>query len=140
MSVLTKQTSNRASEKGKPKNASSRKRKFWVFVYVVILVFILVPTVHNVRQRSLVEKEIEEIKKDIQNQEKENKDLKEMIQYLQSDSSLEEQARLNLGLKKPGETVVVVKEDYDIASSSGISVAKDGDASNFQKWLDYFFK
>jgi hypothetical protein len=63
-----------------------------------------------------------------------------MLDYLESDESLEAQARLNLGLKKPGEEVVVIKrEEEDQETLNNINNKKE-DLSNSKLWFRYFFK
>ncbi len=63
-----------------------------------------------------------------------------MIEYLQSDISLEEQARLNLGLKKANEDVVVVNRQSVAQVASVSEVAVSSRNINWDKWLSYFFK
>ena len=68
-----------------------------------------------------------------------SQELKNMIDYLQSDVSLEEQARLNLGLKKPNEVVVVVSPEKSVSSTISTTV-EDSRVTNWRLWLHYFFK
>ena len=103
-----------------------------------LLVLVAVPLLKNYAKQRAVNNEVEGIKKEIADFESKNKDLSEMLQYLQSKDSLEEQARLNLGLKKPGEKVVVISES-SIASSSATS-SEDVETGNLVKWWRYFFK
>lgn len=125
---------------------SPKKSNFWarflasqllvVFLGLVFLVLIAVPLLRNYSKKRAVEREIAEVKQEIAEFENKNRDLSAMLDYLQSKDSLEEQARINLGLKKPGENVVVVK---------GVDLAKKNEAisdqkvvSNWHKWIDYF--
>jgi hypothetical protein len=62
-----------------------------------------------------------------------------MIDYLQSDISLEEQARLNLGLKKPNEEVVVVNRQKSTEISSSTEIT-DTRVANWLRWIHYFVK
>ncbi|MGE5425720.1 MAG: FtsB family cell division protein [Bacillota bacterium] len=113
----------------------SDKRMF-IIIALVFLLFILIPLAKNYSRKRLVEKEIQGIQAEIADFEAKNKDLREMIDYLQSDQSLEEQARLNMGLKRPGETVAVITE-----SEPGIALPeKDQEParSNYSKWIEYF--
>ena len=97
------------------------------------------PLVRSWRQKQLVEKEISGFKKEISAKEENNKKLREMISYLESDSSLEETARLNLGMKKPGESVAVIKQEIN-TSSVAVQEEKEGEReSNYHKWFQYFF-
>ena len=61
-----------------------------------------------------------------------------MIDNLNSDQSLEEEARLNLNLKKSGEQVVVINDvENKLITSSIVAPAKN--KNNLAKWRDYFF-
>lgn len=108
----------------------------FAIIALVFLLLIFLPLAKNYSRKRLVEQEIAGIQKEIDDFEAKNKDLKEMIDYLQSDQSLEEQARLNMGLKRPGETVAVIKED-EAASALSVPVLVDH-APNWQKWWHYF--
>ncbi len=114
-------------------------QRFLAIVFLVLIVAISFPLARRVSQRKMIEKEIAEMKKDNEAYRNKSQELKEMIDYLQSDISLEEQARLNLGLKKPNEDVVVVNRQKvnEISSSTEI---KDGRAANWLRWVHYFFK
>lgn len=113
-------------------------QRFLAIIGLIFLVVIIFPLARTYSQRQVIEKELADVQHQIADFENQNQQLQELIAYLQTDQSLEEQARLNLNLKKPGEGVIVVenkslKVDKLVASST-VSVA-----SNFQKWLNYFF-
>lgn len=114
-------------------------QRFLVIVFLVMIVAISFPLVRSVSQRKIVEKEIAEMKKDNEAYRNKSEELKEMIDYLQSDISLEEQARLNLGLKKPNEEVVVVNRQK-ITETAVSAETEDGRMANWIKWINYFFK
>lgn len=123
------------------------KRGFWLnffssqrFVAIIalsLLALVIWPLAKNQNRQEAIDREIEAVKEEIVKYENKNVELERMLDYIQSNSSAEEQARLNLGLKKPGETVLVVQES---ASSSGGADALGGRTdSNFSHWLRYFF-
>ena len=71
-----------------------------------------------------------------------NLEISRLGDALQTESAIEREARLKLGLKKPGETVVVVQRDPD----AELRPAKDPNAfdpskpiANPTKWWFYFF-
>ncbi len=110
--------------------------KVFAIIALVFLLLILAPLAKDYSRKRIIENEIIDIQNQISDFEDKNKDLKEMIDYFQSDASLEEQARLNLGLKRPGETVVVITDEED-----NFFVNKSVAASpitNWRKWLQYF--
>jgi cell division protein FtsB len=114
-------------------------QRFLVIVFLLIIVAISFPLVRSASQRKMIEQEIADMKKDNETYRNKSQELKEMIDYLQSDSSLEEQARLNLGLKKPDELVVVVNRSKSVEVSNSLTI-EDDRTSNWIRWLHYFFK
>ena len=112
------------------------KQQIYAVLLIVLIVLICFPLVRNWRQKAAVEDEISGFKAEISAKEADNQRLQGMISYLQSDASLEETARLNLGLKKPGENVAVIKEEE---STSSVQAASSDTESNYHKWFKYFF-
>jgi len=110
--------------------------KVFAIIALVFLLLILVPLAKDYSRKRIIENEIIDIQNQIADFENKNKDLKEMIDYFQSDASLEEQARLNLGLKRPGETVVVITDEDDNFFVDKPVV--DAPVSNWRKWVQYF--
>ncbi|MCX6795769.1 MAG: septum formation initiator family protein [Candidatus Falkowbacteria bacterium] len=117
--------------------SSQTKQKIYAILWILLIVLVCLPLVRNWRQKRAVESEISDFKKEISSKEVDNKKLRDTISYFQSDSSLEETARLNLGLKKPGENVAVIKEE--LGTSSGLLPETKAE-SNYLKWFKYFFK
>jgi cell division protein FtsB len=123
---------------------------------LVVIVLICIPLVKSANQKKKIDKEIADMKKSAQEMEGQNSELKQMVDYFGSKQYLEEQARLNFGLKKPGEEAVVVNDNgLSQASTSststddslnkffnipGLSAGKSNQVnSNWQRWRDYFF-
>ncbi|MDP2736264.1 MAG: septum formation initiator family protein [bacterium] len=127
-------------------------QKFLTLLGLVVIILIGFPFVKNTLKQYRINKEISELKKEIFDLQNKNVDLKNFVSYLESDQFAEEQARLNLGLKKPGEELTVIKTaagDTLASTSSGATIfnipgyektGPDIKASNPRKWLNYFFK
>ncbi|MDD5072034.1 MAG: septum formation initiator family protein [Patescibacteria group bacterium] len=118
-------------------------QKFLALVGLGLVIFISFPLAKNVSKRYHLNREIKELGEEIADFESKNKDLKQLITYLESEQFVEEKARLNLGLKKPGEGVVIIKDD--ISTTTAISPGpKDkggaGDLSNLRRWWNHFFE
>ena len=110
-------------------------------VLVLMLTSISVPMFKRSSSKSAVDKEVRALQEEKAKAESKNSQLKQMVEYLETDSFLEEQARLNLNLKKEGETVVIVETPPTNTTSStdnNSAKAKTG-PSNLSKWVDYFF-
>lgn len=114
-------------------------QRFLVIVFLVITVAICFPLARSVSKKKIIENEIAGMKAENEAFANRSKELREVINYLQSDASLEEQARLNLGLKKANEAVVVVSRPETQISSTSITENEDR-ITNWNHWLDYFFK
>jgi cell division protein FtsB len=87
------------------------------------------------------EKLISAQKQDLQQQadalQKQNNELSQSLQYLNSDSFKESVARQQLGLKKPGEQVYTF---VDSPQTNQPQSQAGAGQSNPKKWLDYFFE
>ncbi len=113
-------------------------QRTFAIIALVFLLLLLIPLAKNYSRKRLVEQEIADIQQEINDFESKNKELKGMIDYLQSDQSLEEQARLNMGLKRPGETVAVIQgESLGVITPVRAEIIA---LPNWQKWLQYFVK
>ena len=126
----------------KRKNLNSSK-KFWekpvflFFLFLAVLILISIPLERNLAQRYQINQQISDLNAQIVSLQGNNKDLDKLLSYLQSDQFAEAQARLNMGLKKPGEEVVIVNgSDNSVASDAAENFGQEG--SNFWKWWNYF--
>ena len=113
-------------------------QRFLAIIGLGFLVAIILPLAKTYSQKQLVEKEISEVKAQIDDFENQSRQLGELLDYLQSEQSLEEQARQNLNLKKPGELVVVI-ENKNAAASQAAANSPISEDSNLSKWRRYFF-
>ena len=110
---------------------------FLVFCFVIflaVLFYLAQGTIKSYRVNS----QISELQNEIDRLEKQNNDLGKLIEYLQSDAFIEQEAKLKMGLKKPGENLVIIPQP-DGNNTLDIS-QNDIDMNNPAKWWDYFFK
>lgn len=128
----------------KRRQENNKKTKFAFifkakFLSLVILIFIFLaffPLAKNFSQKRLVDQEIDNIKQEITDFQLKNQELIDMLAYLESDSGQQEIVRVNLGMKSPGEEVLVIK---NLEFEENLVEREIDDRSNWQKWLDYFF-
>jgi len=114
-------------------------QRFIAIIALAFLVLLAFPLARSYSRKMVVEKEIADMQAQIAEFEKENEEMKEFLTYLSSEQSAEEQARLNLNLKKPGEAVVIVETAKDNEDSQGEN-AETESSSGWEKWWNYFFK
>lgn len=110
---------------------------------LAVLVLISIPISKNISKRYVIDQEIIDLEKEIIELESGNKNLKKIINYLESDQFVEEQARLSLGLKRPEEEVVVINSVGQVAGISDRSSEEDDEISNDSNpvlWWKYFFQ
>jgi cell division protein FtsB len=121
-----------------------------VFISLTLLiVFMLVawPLSQKLFKSREVNKEIAGLESEIGDLNKKNSDLRQLIDYLESDQFIDEQARENLNFKKAGEEMVVIndldteevleKQESLYRLASNVEEKKPG---NPEKWFKYFFK
>lgn len=130
--------------KYRQKKSLLKNQKFLALIGLAVLVLISFPIAKNISQKYAVDKEIEDLQNEIAEIEGQNKDLRGLIDYLESDQFVEEQARLNLGLKKEGEDVVVLKEEvvdnfYNVHFGENEADLELANLSNPERWWRYFF-
>jgi len=116
-----------------------------VFVVLLLLLLVSIPLARNISKKYKIDTEVQALEDEITGLQKKNLELEKLIDDYGSSDFVEEIARLNLGLKKEGEKVLVVKKNSDESSenilvSSEIKFAGDKQESNSSKWLRYFLK
>ena len=121
----------------------------WFFVVLGLVLILLVTSLSKEFYRShQVNKEIDSLKDQVIALETNNAEFSEFVEYLKTDIYFEEQARIKLGMKQPGEKVLVLKEGDEVSSGddsnkslvANLLSKKDGQLlSNRQKWWLYFF-
>jgi cell division protein FtsB len=117
--------------------------KFFTFIGFIILIFVAIALGKEIYRRYYVNQEIKRVKSEIERLGKRNQELQALVDYLNSDSYKEIQARQNLGLQKPNEQAVAVQPappNEDIISPAGETENKKTNLSNLEKWWNYFFE
>lgn len=92
-------------------------------------------------KRNKVNNDIKDLKKEIADIESQNNDLTDMIEYLDTMSFKEKEARLKLGLQKEGEKTLIITSPYSelqTKKEEGKNM-EEPKYSNTLKWWKYFF-
>lgn len=115
-------------------------RRFIALIGLVIIALISFPLAKNVSQRYRADKEIKELEEEIKKIAEKNSELSRLVEYFGSEEYLEEEARLNFGLKKQGETAAVISQkDSAVISGENQSDETSSADNNFKRWRNYFF-
>lgn len=117
--------------------------KLFILVLILIVSFSGFNLFVQFSKSKTVENKVDELKRGIEETEKENINLAELVDYFKSDLFVEKEARIKLGFKKQGESVVIVEDtasDQKIKNlpQSEFFVQKEK-KSNIKLWLEYFF-
>ncbi len=117
--------------------------KLAIVTELVILVLLGSALVKEILHKYQIENEINDLQAQIESLESRNGDLHTLLAYLNSDAYTEEQARLKLGLQKPGESVVaVLGASTDTESEAAITqTTKNNEQDtipNPKRWWNYF--
>jgi cell division protein FtsB len=128
------------NERGKDRNIFSNLifSKFFLGLCVIVLFAVLLGLAKGSVKNYQINSEIDDLKDDINNLEQKNQELSELIKYLNSSDFIEQEAKMKLGYKKPGEQVVVIARDKSNEEKN--QAASIEEVSNPQKWWNYFFK
>jgi len=134
------------------KNRIRKKRTFSALlktrtVLVVALVaFVLVSVAigKEVLRRHTINQEVTNLQSEISLLEGRNDELSSLISYLKSSGYQEQEARIKLGLKKPGETVLNIPGQTAQAidketEQNGEHQDAQNPQNNPQKWWDFIF-
>ena len=118
-------------------------RLFFLSIFIT-LILITVSFSKEFIKNYKINQEIESLQREIESLETKNFELSELIKYFATDDFIEERARIDLGLKKPGETMVIIAEPEDTFSDSEQKQitekeqTKPEKISNPKKWWNYF--
>ncbi|MFA6908442.1 MAG: septum formation initiator family protein [Patescibacteria group bacterium] len=121
------------------------RSKLLLSVELLFLVLIGVALGKELVQKYTIEREINQLKEEYANLEKQKVDLEQLVTYFQTDSFQEEEARTKLGLIKPGENVIILPQQNgeDRAASSSSTTDESvslSQSSNPQRWWSFFFR
>lgn len=100
----------------------------------ILAVFIGVGAGRELYANYSLQREIRSLEAESKKLESRRLELADLTKKLESGDFLDEQARLELGLQKPGETVVVVRSP----ENEGEQVADNRSRTNPELWRDYF--
>lgn len=116
---------------------ASRKRRAALILVLLVLGVLGVGTrliMETMRKRS-IDHQISELQTEADRLEAKRREILKMSERVTSQSFLEREARLRLGLQKPGEKTIIVEKAPTTHEEGG----EGQRANNFFKWWLYFF-
>ncbi|PIZ99750.1 MAG: hypothetical protein COX77_00730 [Candidatus Komeilibacteria bacterium CG_4_10_14_0_2_um_filter_37_10] len=109
---------------------------------IIIILFIAVAIKDIYRQRDL-RGNLKNINQQLADLAQEKNDLANLLNYVQSNDFVEEEARTKLNMRKPGEKVIIISNTAQVKEllPTPLTVIdpSEQDGKNWQRWLDYFF-
>ncbi len=125
--------------KNKRANKGIFDSKAFMLSIVALLLLLCFGVYKEITKRLRVYNEISALESEIDSLDNKNKDLSKLIEYFNTDSYIEREAREKLGLAKPGEEVIALpKSQSKRTLVNNISNSKD--IGNSVLWWRYFTK
>lgn len=122
------------------KNLGSRWRlRLLLIVFFVLVIMVGFRILGEWRKRQEIEDEISRLSEEAKRLENRNLEILELSKQLTTEEFLEREARLKLGLQKPGESVAILGTNNgsnETVSHERLGASRMGNA---QRWLYYFF-
>jgi len=113
--------------------------KTFISLLLAIFVLALIAFGREGYRNFEISREIKSLEKKIKELKLGNEELSKIEEFFHSREFLEKEARLKLNLIKPGEKVIIVKEQEPAEKpEQKEDIAKE--ISNIQRWWEYFFE
>ncbi len=111
---------------------------FFIFILILILIGIITAVTKESYRKYQIDKEVTVLRQEIESLKDKNESLSNLLDYFNSEKSLEKEARLKLNLLKEGEKLVVISPDKKPDSGNQVlGEVQEKKVSNFEKWLEY---
>ncbi len=127
----------------KPKISIFKKiisNKYLFFLLFFFLLLALIYLVKAINYRRLLSEELDYFEEQVEGIETENQNLVDNLEKSKTEYFKEKAARLNMGLQKPGERVIVIVPLETDCSPDKIQPSSPKSSLNFKTWWNYFFK
>lgn len=115
------------------------KSKLFYIVGVVVLIAISSSVVKEIVRQITIQHDIKRLNHEIAELEDRNSKISQLLQSLNSSSTLEKEARTKLGVQKEGEIVVSLGEpEVNAPLTAQLEDTSLDTRSNMEKWIDAF--
>ncbi len=116
------------------------KLAFWIGLLLVIYIFAIL--INESGKNYQLRQKADSLDADIAKLQSDIESLGYKVSYYQTDLYKEKLAREKLGLQKPGEQVIIIRDDGKdsaVSSSDTLPSAQVDGRSNLVQWLDFLF-
>jgi cell division protein FtsB len=103
----------------------------------IIVLYLLVVLAQTVKRNYDLGRQIDDLKGQVTTLQDQKDELAYNIQYYNTDSFRDREARSKLGLQLPGENVVIVPHDTPAPTAATTTKPPAKARTNFQQWLDF---
>lgn len=107
-----------------------------IWIGIAFAIYISYYLIDTVVKNYRMQQEIAKLEQQISDLEVESQKLKYQIQYYQTDSYKEKEARARLGLQAPGEGVIMLPNS-DQSKAAEDETSKQTKRSNIEQWFDF---
>ncbi|MBA3679143.1 septum formation initiator family protein [Candidatus Saccharibacteria bacterium] len=119
------------------------KAAFWIGLIFILYIFAILT--NETGKNYTLRAKSDELEVQIEQLQSQIEELGYKVTYYKTDSYQDKLAREKLGLQKPGETVVIIKKDSSLATSSQVATEQtaptqtESSRSHWQQWRDFLF-
>jgi cell division protein FtsB len=103
----------------------------------VVVIYLAVILGQTIASNYQLQKQIDSLNTQISTLGIQNDELTYNLQYYQTNSYQEKAARTDLGLQKPGESLIILPNPSNIAAQNEAKKAQAKPRSDFTQWLDF---
>jgi len=135
----------------KKKLPNHRTHRIFFIISLFFLIIVIIGLTREVANRQTINKKIQSLESEVNKVQTENQDINNLITSGQDSGYLEKEARIKLGLQRPGEKVVVIIKNDSPDNSSAVGIKQEiidqamntaptDERPNLARWFDYFLK
>lgn len=122
----------------------STLRRFFTSRLFLVVIFSLLALIifgyaRTYYQDYKVKQEIENLQKEVGSLQKKKFQSMELLNYVTSDAFVEEKARTELNLKKPGENVLIIPNMQKPENGDGLSISISESGQKHPNWLKWWY-
>ena len=113
--------------------------KFFIIIGIIILIPICISLVKEIIKKSEINNEIRTLQAEIQEIERQNAEMDDLLKYMNSSGFTEKEAKEKFGLKEAGEKIVMIpvsENEFGVTTSE--KEAQEKYVPNPIKWKNYF--